>query len=229
MNRERVRSPRLSLAPRRIATVAVRNVVALLPCPLNVAPTSVVPPAAEPSVAVDVAFVGAQFASARICRSTNAASSNHTQTTLSDKKRPSNSLILKPLQKSAHLTDNRNFQVPAYSYSCALFSRSPFIFSTLTLCVWGYIYPAQRAHLIHHSKFALSPPTSVLSSINYGERSGRKPCEHYPGAIRAGSFQAAGFATGRQPLDARSTRQRIWDTISPHRGRADDRSQLSGT
>src|SRR5580704_17915990 len=57
------------------------------------------------------------------------------QPKLAHKNPTSNSFIPSRYPNGAHLIDNERFQVPAFSYSCALFFNTPFIFSNLTFCI----------------------------------------------------------------------------------------------
>jgi hypothetical protein len=57
-------------------------------------------------------------------------------------KHPCKHLILNPMQKSAHLIETTNFQVPVFSHSCALFSCKSFSCSTYAKHTGGI--PAQR-------------------------------------------------------------------------------------
>jgi hypothetical protein len=57
-------------------------------------------------------------------------------------KHPCKQLILNAMQKSAHLTETTNFQVPLFSYSCALFSCKSCICRSYANHTGGI--PAQR-------------------------------------------------------------------------------------
>ncbi len=66
--------------------------------------------------------------------------------------------IFNPLQKSAQVTENTRFQVPLFSYSCALFSRKSFFCLTYAKQRGGYTQNCPILGFSAHSRSPLLPP-----------------------------------------------------------------------
>src|SRR5271170_3503759 len=91
---------------------------------------------------------------------------------------PATSSFSSTWQKSAQPSENKHFQLPFFSHSCALFLWKSFAFYSLHFCDGGYISPAPTPNLKLHFNYRHQLRRSLTPSVVYLPTSSRTSEAH---------------------------------------------------